>query len=304
MGKLKDFLTSANYDWDLCDFIINNSNRKNLVAKIAIEPLNRNTWYFCIFNNNDKYSVDCSYLTNEEKWRYMIGAMKQSIKDKNTPFDKAYDEVVGTKSFNNFFRNNCKVYKMKFEQEYINYALEEIFKLDFNTPKKDCHGLDGYSLHFRLEKTDKEFHTWCCSEDTYYYRIIELVNYLLICATGIIDDYFRVPHKKAIEYKYKIYDNEIFLDEEKLILQFKMKFQDRKEYKKEYDKYLKKFLNMSQKKKFKTNFNLRTSMLDNIIRTDKIIEYISNQPEEEINIFDWCGYEDNFKSTYGDEMEQ
>ena len=83
-----------------------------------------------------------------------------------------------------------------------------------------------------------------------------------------------------------------------------MKFKDRKEYKKEYDKYLKKFLNMSPKKKFKTNFNLRTSILDNIKRTDKIIEYISNQSEEEINIFDWCGYEDNFKSTYGEEMEQ
>lgn len=289
------------YDWCISDYIIDENNKDDLIIRISVEPLNRNSYYFYIFENMNNIYVKCSYVTDEENLRYIIkSAKKAGIKGSKDILD-TFKKVFATDEYKKIFSACCNIYDMNLDNDYLRFAINEIRQLDYDTPLNECLGLDGYSLYFNLINENKNFYTWCSSHNKYYYRIIELVNYLLKCVSVYeIDDCFYVDYDSNQVYKnMKVIDNNIHLDRERLLQQFDLKFENKKELEEDYIKYRGIVESLSVKKIHKINYNLRISMLNDNDRTKRIIDYVTNQSEENVNPFDWCGYEEDYKKIYG-----
>lgn len=242
-----------------------------------------------------------SYYTAEERWKYLLECAKVLNRKDSVGWP---DIIIKSSVHKTIFSKYCKVHDVTLDNNYLNISVNEILSLDYNIPRKDSLGCDGFSLYMNIPKYDIYFSSWCYCSDKYFYRIIELANYLLKCTSVYSNDLFVMEEdlEDVTIYNPMVIDNEILLDRKRLLRQFDSKFCNKDCYSTTLKNELRsRVAKLSCKKIHKINYNLGNGMMDDLDRTLRIIDYVEKQKEDEnYDPFSWCSYEEEYVNIYGE----
>lgn len=149
------------------------------------EPLLNNENIICamFITRINKQDLFC-YITNDEemKIKYLIASSKDFI-DVYSKFSNTFNninEIVVLDGFQKDFKGKLlkQVNLNNSEQMKILKEIEKI-KLSEYENAHNMGGLDGFGVHLKLQKGNKEFYSWMYSTDEKYFFIIDFVNQVL-----------------------------------------------------------------------------------------------------------------------------
>ena len=157
-------------------------NSKNVVLGFLIEPICKRRYCFIIFKANNQMSL----LMGQHDTTEFLDFIKAYVPE-GCSFSEFHNRIAVSEPFVAAYKSRFFSSQVITDGDTIQ-LIEEVYNLDFSTPKTWCGGLDGFSMDCYIAGEKEELHLWCYYYDEYYLPVAKLANKMLSLA-GVNEDW-------------------------------------------------------------------------------------------------------------------